>query len=121
MVFAFVLFAGEQANQGQGGAPGWFTFLPMVAILFLLYWMMIRPARRQENERQTMLKAMKVRDKVVTAGGLIGTVAAIKENEDEVTLKIDENSNVKVRVTKSSIVRVLNSAEGGKEPKEGGA
>ena len=105
------------AAQPGGGLPG--LLLTLLPILVLFYFLMIRPARRQEQERQSLLGALKKNDKVVTTGGLIGIVAGIKENEDEVTLKVDENSNVKVRVTKSSIVRVLSaSAEGAKETKE---
>ena len=64
---------------------------------------------------------MKKNDKVITSGGLIGIVAAIKDKEDEVTLKVDESSNVRLRVTKSSIVRIIQPEEAGKEQKEGGA
>ena len=83
------------------------TLLP---IMLLFYLLILRPGKRQEQERQAMLSAIKKNDKVVTSGGLIGTVAAIKDNEDEVTLRVDDSSNVRLRVTKSSIVRVLSSA-----------
>jgi preprotein translocase subunit YajC len=92
--------------------------LPMVAIAFLFYFLMIRPMRKQEQERQTLLSSLKKNDRVVTSGGLIGTVASIKEKEDEVTLKVDESGNVRLRVTKGSIVRVLGGEESSKE-KEG--
>jgi preprotein translocase subunit YajC len=112
--------ANEGAAQPQPGRPDLMLWmLPLIAVLF--YFLMVRPARRQEQQQKAMLNALKKNDKVLTAGGLIGTVAAIKDNEDEITLKVDENSNVKVRVTKSSVVRVLHSAEGGKEQKEGSA
>jgi len=111
--------ADGQGAQPGGGLPG--LLLTLLPILVLFYFLMIRPARRQEQERQSLLGALKKNDKVVTVGGLIGIVSSIKENEDEVTLKVDENSNVKVRVTKASIVRVLTaSSEGAKEAKEGG-
>jgi preprotein translocase subunit YajC len=104
--------AQPDGGAGQTPAPGfdlriWTLFL----IPVLLYLIVLRPSsRRQEQERQTLLSSLKKNDRVVTAGGLIGTVAAIKENEDEVTLRVDDNSNVRVRVTKTSIVKVLSSA-----------
>jgi len=90
--------------------------LPMAAIAVVFYFLMIRPARRQEQERQNMLSNLKKNDRVVTSGGLIGIIASIKDKEDEVTLKVDESSNVRLRVTKGSIVRVVASEESAKEP-----
>jgi preprotein translocase subunit YajC len=92
---------------------------PIILIMFLGYFFMIRPMRRQERERQAMISAMKKNDKVLTSGGIIGVVADIKDKEDEVRLKIDDNSPVRLRVTKSSIVRVLSRDEAPAETKEG--
>ena len=98
-----------------------FSLFPLLIILALGWFLMVRPMKRQEHERQQLLAALKKNDKVVTSGGLIGIIASIKEKDDEVTLKVDESSNVRVRVTKSSIVRVLNApAESSKEAKPGG-
>jgi preprotein translocase subunit YajC len=77
--------------------------------------------KRQEQERKTLLSALKKNDKVVTSGGIIGIVASVKEKEDEVMLKVDESSNVRLRVTRSSIVRIVGGDEAAKEQKEGGA
>jgi preprotein translocase subunit YajC len=62
-----------------------------------------------------MLDALKKNDKVITSGGIIGIVAAIKDKEDEVTLKVDESSNVRLRVLKSSIIRIVGPEETAKE------
>jgi preprotein translocase subunit YajC len=114
----------------EGGAPArpptasdpLSFMIPIMAIFFLAYFLILRPsARKQEQERLNMLNALKKNDKVITSGGLIGTVAAVKEKEDEVTLKVDESANVRLRVTKSSIVRVIPAQEAGKETREGGA
>jgi preprotein translocase subunit YajC len=79
--------------------------------------LMIRPMKKQEQQRQALLSNVKRNDKVVTSGGLIGIVAAIKEKEDEITLRVDESSNVRLRVLKSSIVRVITD-EASKDAKE---
>src|SRR5947209_6820188 len=108
LLASLVVFAqGQGEGGGTPGGPLTGLFLYLLPILVLFYFLMIRPARRQEHERKTMLDALKKNDKVVTAGGLIGTVAAVNPTEDEVTLKVDDSSNVRVRVTKSSIVRVV--------------
>src|SRR5207249_5683426 len=98
-----------------------FSLLPLLLILALGWFLMVRPMKRQEHERQALLAALKKNDKVVTSGGLIGIIASIKEKDDEVTLKVDESSNVRLRVTRSSIVRILGGDESAKEQKEGGA
>jgi preprotein translocase subunit YajC len=122
MVVDFLLFAQappEGAAQQPGGVLGF--LLPMVAIAALFYLLMVRPMRKQEKDRQTLISQLKKNDKVVTSGGIIGVVANVKEKEDEVVLKVDENSNVRLRVTKGSIVRVLTEESTGKDAKEASA
>lgn len=55
------------------------SVLPLVLIIVLLYFMMIRPQRKKEKETRAMINAMKVGDKVVTIGGICGKVAKIKD------------------------------------------
>ncbi len=109
--------SGDAPVQQPGSSLG--MFVPLLFIVVLGYFFMIRPMRRQEQQRQALLGALKKNDRVVTSGGIIGTVAAIKEKEDEVTLKVDDN--VRLRVTRSSIVRILGGEESAKEQKEAGA
>jgi preprotein translocase subunit YajC len=105
-------------STATGGNP-FLTFAPLVIIFILFYFFLIRaPMKKQEAERQALLSAMKKNDKVVTSGGIIGIVASIKEKEDEVTLKVDESSNVRLRVLKSSIVKILSPDEAAKDSKE---
>ena len=122
MLFALQLFLAQAASDQQGGANPLLTFAPLIIIFILFYFFMIRgPMKRQEQERQSLLSALKKNDKVVTSGGIIGIVASIKEKEDEVTLKVDESSNVRLRVLKSSIVKIVGGEEAAKEQKEAGA
>jgi len=105
------------AQQPSGLSP-----LYLYLILAVLgYFLLLRPWRRQEQQRQTLLAGLKKNDRVGTSGGLIGNVAAVKDKEDEVTLKVDEGSNVRLRVTKSSIVRILGGEDAAKVQKEAGA
>lgn len=81
--------AQTQATGTQTGVPGQqevnpvmntiVTILPLVLIIVLLYFMMIRPQRKREKETKAMINAMKVGDKVVTIGGICGKVAKIKD------------------------------------------
>ncbi len=125
MLFAWQMLLlaqnGGDANQGPGANP-LLTFVPWIIIFAVFYFFVIRmPMKRQEQERHTLLSALKKNDRVLTAGGIIGIVAAVKDKEDEVTLKVDESSNVRIRVTKASISKILSSEEGAKDQKDGGA
>jgi preprotein translocase subunit YajC len=106
-LFAIQLVAQQQGGDGKGEQPvspfGNFLF-PMVAILVLMYFMLIRPARRQEKDRQTMVSALKRDDEVITSAGIIGTVINVKKDKDEITL---ESAGTRLKVLKSSVARIV--------------
>ena len=92
--------AGGAAGQNAGG--GSISFILMLALMFLvMYLFMIRPQRKQQKELEAMRNALKKGDKVVTAGGIYGTVAEV----DERTVLIKVDGETKLRVDKSSIQR----------------
>ncbi len=82
----WTVFAEEAVNGG--GAPaagGWVEMaiglLPMVLIIAVMYFLMIRPQRKKDKEKREMLANLKVGDKVVTIGGIVGQVARIKDDK----------------------------------------
>ena len=82
---------------GQGGNWG---FLLMLGLMFLvMYLFMIRPQRQQQKKLEEMRNALKKGDKVITAGGIYGTIADV----DERTVLVKVDGEVKIRVDKSSI------------------
>ena len=88
--------------QGQGAQGGGASFWIMILLLFaVMYFFMIRPQRKQQKELEKFRNELKKGDKVVTAGGIYGTVAEIQERS--VLIKVD--GDVKLRVDKNSIVR----------------
>lgn len=66
---------------------------------------MIRPQSREKAKRQELLNALKKNDKIVTIGGILGTIASVSPDSDEVTIKVDENT--RLRILRSSIQRVV--------------
>src|SRR5262245_42640039 len=103
--------AGGPAPPQQPQVFDPFTLLMFGLPLFLLYFVMIRPAQRQEKQRKAMLATLKRGDEVVASGGILATVAGVKEKpggiagaEDEILLRIDDKT--KMRVLRSSILRV---------------
>jgi preprotein translocase subunit YajC len=110
----FVLLA--QTDPGaQQGPPGWSYLIYVLPVLMLL--MMFRSNSRQKKELQNALAALKKNDKVVTQAGILGVVVAIKENEDEVTLRVDDTSNTRIRVLRSSITRITSGDQTAGETK----
>jgi preprotein translocase subunit YajC len=106
----FVLFAQAQDQQP---APQWPSLLfPLVAIGVLWYFMLLRPQQRERQKREALLGMLKKNDRVVTIGGIIGTVANLSQDGKEVTLKVDDNT--RLRMLRSSIQTVL-SAESTEE------
>lgn len=97
-----LLFAQAEAPQEP---PKWTMYLPFI-IMGVMLVMFFRASSKQKREMQNALDALKKNDKVVTSGGIIGVVVSIKENEDEITLKVDDTTNTRIRVLKSSVVRV---------------
>ena len=79
-------------------------FLPLVLIFVVFYFLLIRPQQRKAKDHKTMLDALRRGDRVVTGGGIIGTVARV-ENPEEVTVDIADC--VRVRVLRSTISSVL--------------
>ena len=97
----------EPAKAPPKRAPLYITLLPWVAIGLLFYYLLIRPQKQQQHRRKAMLAAVKKNDRVITAGGIYGVVTNVRAEADEVTVRVDETTNTKLRVTFSSVSRVL--------------
>src|SRR5436190_15663160 len=79
-------------------------FLPLILIFVVFYFLLIRPQQRKAKDHKTMLDALRRGDRVVTGGGIIGTVARV-DNPEEATVEIADG--VRVRVVRSTITSVL--------------
>lgn len=94
----------------QGGSGGGINMIVMmVPIFIIMYVLMIRPQKKKEKERKAMISNVKKNDRVVTIGGIHGTIVTVKDND--VVLKVDESSNAKLKVSKSAIARVVNQGD----------
>lgn len=105
------MFISPAFAQAAGASPQdtITTFiLPMALIFVVFYFFMIRPQQQKAKQLKGMLDALRRGDRVVTAGGIIGTVSRI-DNEQEVTVEIADN--VRVKVVRSTITTVLSKPE----------
>jgi len=94
--------------QGGGASGGLLGLLPFILIFVIFYFLLIRPQQKKQRlaqaERDTMLKALKAGDKVVTTGGIYGTIVAVREKDDTVQLRIAQS--VSIEAERSAIARM---------------
>jgi len=79
-------------------------FLPLILIFVVFYFLLIRPQQRKAKDHKTMLDALRRGDRIVTGGGIVGTVVRV-DNPEEATVEIADG--VRVRVLRSTISSVL--------------
>lgn len=103
------LFLMQTSEQGGGSMFG--LFLPMILIFVIMYFLIFRPQAKKQKQHQAMIESLKKGDKVVTAGGIYGTIMGVKENEQAFIVEIDDN--VKVKVARGSIARKIGKEDGG--------
>ena len=103
----FVTPAYAQAAGGAGGAAGLASFLPLVLIFVIMYFLMIRPQQKRMKEHRAMVEALKKGDEVVTQGGLVGKITAVREGE----LEVEIAPGVKVRVIRSTVTGLVNRTQ----------
>jgi len=99
-----VLAAGQTSSQ-----PLWVGLAPFVLIFVIMYFLLLRPQKRKEEDRQKMLGAVKKNDRVVTIGGIHGKVVSIRG--DQLVLKLDKKGEIRVTFNKSAISRILTEDE----------
>lgn len=106
-----------QASGGGGSAFDLMSMLPLVAIFVVFYFLLIRPQQKKAKQHREMLGQVKRGDRIVTAGGIIGTVTKVV-NEGELQVEIADN--VRVRVVRATITDVLAKTEprGGDDDKD---
>jgi len=105
----FVSPAYAQAAAGGGGSFGALEqFLPLILIFVVFYFLLIRPQQKKMKQHKEMLGQLRRGDRVVTAGGIIGTINKLL-NDTEVSVEIAEG--VRVRVLRTTITEVMSKTE----------
>ena len=96
------------APQGQGGGGSMFSTIIMFALIILIfYFMILRPQQKRQKERQKMLGSVQKGDKIITVGGVHGTVVGMEEK----TVLVQISDNVKVKLEKSAISSISRGGE----------
>ena len=95
---------GGAAGQGTGGSPYGLIFM-IIAIFAVMYFLMIRPQQRQKRQQQDLLSRVTKGDKIITMGGIHGTVVGVKD----ITVIIKIADNVKVELNRAAISKIVSS------------
>ena len=109
-MYSLILALGTAATTTDTASAGGSlvtTIITFGAIILIFYFLIIRPQRKRDKEAKEMLAAIKKGDKIVTIGGIRGTVAVVKEST--VIVKVDDNT--RIEFSKNAISSVLNKKE----------
>ena len=99
-MFESIAYAAETAEAAPAQANPLIKFMPILLMFAIFYFLLIRPQQKKQKELQGLITQLKKGDKVVTSGGILGTVSSIQE--DYVVLTVGE-SDAKIEILKSAI------------------
>ena len=97
-----VEIVGMTPQQGTGGGGMFSTVIMFAVIILIFYFMILRPQQKRQKERQQLLESIQKGDKIVTIGGLHGTVVGLEDK----TALIQVADNVKVKIEKSAVASI---------------
>jgi len=115
-LLSWLLFA-QGNNEGGRDLLGPLGPLPPILIIVVLFYFILwRPERKKRRRHEELLGKLKKNDRVLTVGGVYGTVVSVHTEVGDVTIKVDENSNTRLRITRSSIGQVIKDQEHVEKP-----
>ena len=112
-MFDSLVFFAEAGGEGGGTSPLFMLFIMLPAILIIMWILMVNPSKKQEERLRKMLNALEKNDKVMTVGGVIGTVHSIDKEQNEIVLKVDDANNTRIRFHLTAISVVFPKDDGG--------
>ena len=96
------------AQAGDNGGSGFEALLPLVLIFVVFYFLLIRPQQKKQKHHKEMLTAIRRGDRVVTGGGIVGTVTKVIDDKE---LAVEITDGVKVRVQRALVASVIAKTE----------
>lgn len=109
------MFLYGQAAAGGGQQPSMLTALfPFIIIFVIFYFLIIMPARKKQKQHQNMIAALKGGERVITSGGIYGTVTRVMEDR----IEIEVGRNTTIQVTKPSIAAIIDPQGQGSDTKD---
>jgi preprotein translocase subunit YajC len=108
---------GGGATQPGNGLTGMLPLIVLLGIMF--YFLVLRPENKRRAELQKLLQNIKKNDEVITVGGIFGVVVNAPQDSEYIWLRLDESTNTRVKVLRSSISRVLTAEKANEKDKVG--
>ncbi|MEA3279740.1 MAG: preprotein translocase subunit YajC [Thermodesulfobacteriota bacterium] len=105
-------YAMGQGGAGGQGAGGFSSFIPIILMFAIFYFLLIRPQQKKQKDHRTMIGSLKKGDQIVTTGGLYGRITGISDTV--ITLEIAEK--VRVKVNRSSVTALNQPAQQPQQP-----
>lgn len=109
MITNLLMMAMAGSGGGEGGNP-LVAFLPFILIIVIMYFLMIRPQAKKQKEHRAMIESLAKGDKIMTSGGMVGTIAGIRDKDNILLVKISEG--VKVELSRNSVAQVIDKKSG---------
>ena len=106
-------YAQDAASGGTGAVI--MQLLPLILIFAVFYFLLIRPQQKKMKDHRAMLQALKRNDKVVTGGGIVGTIAKVRDDSDEIEVEIAPN--VRITVLRGTISAMVKPPEAANDAK----
>jgi preprotein translocase subunit YajC len=94
---------------GQGSAGGFASFIPLILMFVIFYFLLIRPQQKKTKDHRQMVENLKAGDRIITSGGLHGRITGVSEN----ALTVEIAEKVRVKVNRSSVSALM---QGGSPP-----
>lgn len=106
---AYAMGGNGGGAPSPGGSAGLMSFLPFLLIIVIMYFLIIRPQVKRQREQKAMLDTLQKGDRIVTTGGIHGTVVGFKEKEGIVVLKVADN--IKIELSRGAVSRVVKTGD----------
>jgi preprotein translocase subunit YajC len=102
-LISLVVITSSANAAGAGGGDAFSSFVPLIVIFGIFYFLVIRPQQKRAKEHEAKVNSLKRDDKIITTGGIYGTIVAVREGVLEVKIA----DNVKVQVARSAVSDVI--------------
>lgn len=102
-----IAMAPAPAKEGQQAPPGWTSFIPLILLMVVFWFVLIRPQQKKAKQHAQMLTKLKSGDRVVTNSGIIGTVVAVKDK----SVTVRTAGDTKLEFTKGAVAEIVEGSE----------